>query len=109
MGKTTREGADAILGGCTALLITISVVVTVLLFVFQEPLLYLVGASENTIGYAKDYLSIYLWGHHQCGALPSGLNNFITTQGFATTSMLTVLIGAAANIILTLFSSTPSV
>ena len=41
---------------------TISLVVTVLLFVFQEPLLYLVGASESTIGYAKDYLSIYLWG-----------------------------------------------
>ena len=62
MGENDQEGADAILGGCTALLITISVVVTVLLFVFQEPLLYLVGASENTIGYAKDYLSIYLWG-----------------------------------------------
>lgn len=99
MGENDQEGADAILGGCTALLITISVVVTVLLFVFQEPLLYLVGASENTIGYAKDYLSIYLWGTISV-ELSLGLNNFITTQGFATTSMLTVLIGAAANIIL---------
>ena len=62
MGEGDQEGADAILGGCTALLVVISVAVTALLFFFREPLLYLVGASENTIGYAMDYLSIYLWG-----------------------------------------------
>lgn len=99
MGEEDQEGADAILGGCTALLVVISLIVTALLFFFQEPLLYLVGASENTIGYATDYLSIYLWGTLSV-QLALGLNNFISTQGFSTMSMVTVLLGAAANIIL---------
>ena len=99
MGEGDNDGADAILGGCVALILFVSVAVTVLVQIFKEPLLYLVGASDYTIGYAMDYLSIYLWG--TISVLTSlGLNSFITTQGFSTVSMLTVLIGAACNIIL---------
>ena len=99
MGEGDMDGADAILGGCTALLTVIAVAVTALLFVFQEPLLLLVGASENTLGYAMEYLSVYLWGTLFV-QFSLGLNNFITTQGFSTYSMATVLIGAVANIVL---------
>lgn len=99
MGEGDADGANAILGGCTALMILLSVVVTVVFTIFREPLLYLVGASENTIGYAMDYLTIYLWGTISV-QIALGLNNFITTQGFSTVSMATVLLGAGCNIVL---------
>ena len=99
MGEQDIEGAEAILGGCTALLLAMAVASTVLFQVFKEPLLLLFGASENTLPYASGYLSIYLWGTVSV-LLSLGLNNFITTQGFATFSMLTVVIGAVCNIIL---------
>lgn len=99
MGAGDQEGANAILGGCTALLVVISLVVTVLFQVFKDPMLLLFGASENTLGYASDYLGIYLWGTIAV-QFSLGLNNFITTQGFSTVSMLTVIIGAVCNIVL---------
>ena len=99
MGEGDNDGADAILGGCVALILVVSIAVTVLVQIFKEPLLYLVGASDQTIGYAMDYLGIYLWGTVSV-LLSLGLNSFITTQGFSTVSMMTVLIGAACNIIL---------
>ena len=77
----------------------ISLVVTVLFQVFKDPMLLLFGASENTLGYASDYLGIYLWGTIAV-QFSLGLNNFITTQGFSTVSMLTVIIGAVCNIVL---------
>lgn len=99
MGAGDSEGANAILGNCTALLVLLSIVVTILFSVFRDPMLMLFGASENTIGYASAYLEIYLWGTIAV-QLSLGLNNFISTQGFSTTSMMTVVIGAAANILL---------
>ena len=99
MGAGDQEGANAILGGCTALLVVVSLVITVLFQVFKDPMLLLFGASENTLGYASNYLGIYLWGTIAV-QLSLGLNNFITTQGFSTVSMLTVIIGAVCNIVL---------
>lgn len=99
MGEKDTDGAEAILGGCTALLLVMAALSTVLFQIFREPLLLLFGASENTLPYASGYLGIYLWGTVSV-LLSLGLNNFITTQGFATFSMLTVVIGAVCNIIL---------
>ncbi len=62
MGAGDREGAEAILGNCTAFLVLISLVVTLVFQIFKAPMLYLFGASDNTIPYAMDYLGIYLWG-----------------------------------------------
>lgn len=99
MGEKDTEGAEVILGGCTALLLVMAVVSTAVFQIFREPLLLLFGADENTLPYASGYLSIYLWGTVSV-LLSLGLNNFITTQGFATFSMLTVIIGAVCNIVL---------
>ncbi|WP_251448603.1 MATE family efflux transporter [Vermiculatibacterium agrestimuris] len=99
MGEGDIDGAEAILGGCTALLLMMAALSTALFQVFKEPLLLLFGASENTLPYASGYLSIYLWGTVSV-LFSLGLNNFITTQGFAAFSMLTVVIGAVCNIIL---------
>lgn len=99
MGEKDVDGAEAILGGCAALLLVMAVLSTVTFQIFRNPLLLLFGASENTLPYASGYLSVYLWGTVSV-LFSLGLNNFITTQGFATFSMLTVVIGAVCNIIL---------
>ena len=99
MGEGDNERADAVLGSSTALLIALAVVVTAVFQIWKEPLLYAFGATENTIGYAMDYLSIYLWGSISV-LLALGLNSFVTAQGFSGFAMLTVVIGAVINIVL---------
>lgn len=99
MGKKDNDTAEKILGNCTTSLVIIAVLLTVLVLLFQEPLLYLFGASSNTIGYAMDYMTIYAIGTIFV-QLTLGLNAFISAQGFSKISMLTVVIGAVTNIIL---------
>lgn len=99
LGKRNKKDAEKILGNCTSALILVAVILTAVVLLFGEKMLMLFGASENTIGYALDYLNIYAVGTIFV-QLALGLNAFITAQGFAKTSMFTVTIGAIANIIL---------
>ncbi len=99
MGKQDYNKAEEIVGNCAMTLIIISIVLTITLLLFSKPLLMVFGASENTIIYALRYLRIYSIGTIFV-QLALGLNAFITAQGKAKTSMLTVLIGAVTNIIL---------
>lgn len=99
LGENNHEDAERILGNCTTALFIISVVLTGFLLIFGRDLLLQFGASENTIQYSWDYMKIYSIGTIFV-QIALGLNMFITTQGFAKTSMLTVLIGAVTNIIL---------
>lgn len=99
IGEGKLDLANEILGNCTLMLIVFSVVVMAVFLPLQRPMLMLFGASENTIGFASDYLTIYLWGTLFV-QIALGLNNFITTQGFSAVSMLTVVIGAVTNIVL---------
>ncbi len=99
MGEGNKKRAEQILGNCFTALLCVSVILTAVFLIFQEPILWAFGASENTIGYATSYMNIYV-----CGTIfvqiALGMNMFITSQGFAKTSMLTVVIGAALNIAL---------
>lgn len=99
MGENDRDGADEILGNCAVLMVLLSVAVTAIFIPIREPMLALFGATENTLPYAADYIQIYLWGTVFV-QIALGLNNFITTQGFSSTAMATVLIGAGINIVL---------
>lgn len=99
VGKGDRERAEKILGNAVTQLLAFSVVLMVFFYAFQKPLLYMFGASDATIGYAVDYISIYLLGTVFV-QLALGLNSFIISQGRSRTAMIAVLIGAAANIIL---------
>ncbi len=99
MGQQNNEKAERILGNCFTSLLIVAVALTAVFLIFGEPILWAFGASENTIGYANDYLQIYIIGTVFV-QIALGMNMFITTQGFAKTSMLTVVIGAALNIIL---------
>lgn len=99
LGEGDHKGAERILGNSMTLLMIISVTLTVLFLAFKRPLLYLFGASGNLIGYADSYLTIYLIGTIFV-QISLGLNTYISAQGNAKTAMLSVLIGAIANIIL---------
>lgn len=99
MGKKDNLTAEKILGNCTSSLVIVSLLLTAIVLVFQKPLLYLFGASDYTIEYAMNYMTIYAIGTIFV-QLTLGLNAFISAQGFSKISMLTVIIGAVTNIIL---------
>lgn len=99
LGKGESDTAEKILGGCLVLQLAISVVLTVVLLIWNRELLLVFGASEKTIGYAVDYMNIYAIGTLFV-QLTLGLNAFITAQGNTKMGMLTVVIGAVCNIIL---------
>ena len=99
MGKGDMESAEKILGGCFSLQIVLSVILTVILLIWNRNLLLMFGASENTIEYASAYMSVYAVGTVFV-QLTLGMGAFITAQGFTKISMVTVLIGAVSNIIL---------
>ena len=99
MGKKDKESAEKTLGNCFTLQIAISVVLTVVLLIWNRDFLMAFGASENTITYATRYMNIYALGTIFV-EITLGMNAFITAQGFAKTGMLSVLIGAVTNIIL---------
>ena len=99
LGQGDRERAGKILGNGFLLLILFTLCTSSTIYVFMEPVLLFAGASENTLSYATDYLSIYLLGTLFV-EMATGLNSFINIQGRPTVSMFAVLTGAILNIIL---------
>ncbi len=99
MGKGDTASAERTMGNCFCLQAIISVILTAVALIWHEDLLLAFGASENTVGYASDYIRVYAVGTIFV-QLTLGMNAYITAQGFAKVSMATVLIGAALNIAL---------
>lgn len=99
MGKGDYKGSEKIIGNCFTTQILISIILSVVILIWNEPILLAFGASGNTIGYATDYLSVYAIGTIAV-QITLGMNAFITTQGFTKVSMYSVIIGAITNIIL---------
>ncbi len=99
LGQNDRQRAGKILGNGFVLLLVFTVVTSALAYTFMEPVLLFTGASERTIGYAVDYLSIYLIGTVFV-QISTGLNTFINTQGRPGIAMYSVIIGAVLNIVL---------
>lgn len=99
MGRKDKKQAEKILGNCTTMLVVLSLILTAVFLLYGRSVLLLFGASDRTVGYAWDYMKIYSLGTIFV-QLSLGLNAFITAQGYARTSMYTVLIGAVFNIIL---------
>ena len=99
MGKGDKEAAEKTLGNCFVAQILISIVLTIVLLLWNRDFLLAFGASENTVQYGVDYMNIYALGTIFV-EMTLGMNTFITAQGFAKTGMLSVLIGAVTNIVL---------
>ena len=98
-GEGNTEKAGKILGNSFCLLLTSAVILTVLGYSFHKPMLYAFGASDESFVYAGQYLRIYLAGT-VFSMLTSGLNGYINAQGKPRIGMLSVIIGAATNIVL---------
>ena len=99
LGKKNYDEAEKIMGNCVGMLLIFSAVLTLGFLIFKTPVLYAFGASDTTIVYAEQYISIYLIGTVFV-QIAVGLNTFISGQGNAKIAMLSVLIGAVINIIL---------
>ena len=98
-GQGDDEEAERVMGNAFTLLLLFGSAATVFFLALKRPILYLFGASPDTFPYANDYMTIYL-----CGTLfvmiSLGMNPFINSQGFGRVGMMTVTLGAVANIIL---------
>ena len=98
-GRGNVPGSERIMGNSFTLLVAAALVLTAVFMAFAEPMLRIFGASDNTIGYALDYMRIYCLGTIFV-QVTLGMNAFITAQGFTVVGMKTVLIGAGLNTVL---------
>ena len=99
MGQKRTEEAEEAMGGCFTLLIAVSLVLTAALLLWNRQFLMAFGGSPNTIEYAVGYMNIYALGTVFV-QLTLGMNAYISAQGFTRVSMISVIIGAACNIVL---------
>ncbi len=99
LGEQQREAAETIVGNALVYFLILGLGLMVLGQLFLEDLLVLFGATPTVLPYAMDYMRIMLWGSVFL-AVGSGMNNFIRAEGNPRTAMVTMLIGAATNIVL---------
>ena len=99
LGEGKHDEAKNTMMNSFVMLVIVGVILTFALLIFSEPLLYLFGATDEIITYAKDYLNIYALGTVSV-MLTLGLSSYITGQGNSIVAMIVVIIGAVANIIL---------
>ena len=98
-GEGDNEKAQRIQETTLSFLLIVGAILTVGLFAFAPQLLALMGGNEETLPFAIEYFRIYVIGTIPV-LISLGMNNFINSQGFPVIGMMTVLIGAALNIIL---------
>lgn len=98
-GQRENKKAEQIMGNSFSMLLITGFILMILCLLFKKPLLYLFGASSATFPYADAYLTIYLLGTVFV-MISLGMNSFINSQGFGKIGMMTVLLGAVANIVL---------
>ena len=99
LGRGNREEARRLFGNGVSLLLVFALVAMAVTYLAMDPLLRLVGASDATLPYARDYLSVYLLGTPLV-MVTIGLNPFINVEGKPIVAMLSVLIGAGLNMVL---------
>lgn len=98
-GAGEEKKASRILNNTFFLLVLAAVILMGIGYIFQKEILYLFGASEATYPYAREYLMIYLLGTVFL-MVGTGMNQFISAQGFPKTGMMVVMSGAILNIAL---------
>ncbi len=98
-GMGEDEEAGRLMDTSFSLLLFTAGILMIIGWIFGEPILRLLGASDAALTYSLPYLRIYLIGT-AFTMLASGMNPFITAQGFPGIGMMTVVIGAVGNLIL---------
>ena len=62
LGRGKRKDAERLIGSAVTLSIIVGIVITILGLIFLNPILNIFGASENTLFYAKQYITVILCG-----------------------------------------------
>lgn len=99
LGQKAQDKAERIVGSSFVLTLLLSGITLTLLMIFIDPLLYLVGASEVTHHYAKQFLQIFLPGSLFL-TLSFNYANMMRACGYPLKAMLIILSTVVANIIL---------
>lgn len=99
LGQHDRKGATLILGNAVMLNLIMGLVVGLGTLVFLDPILYALGASKDTLPYAKEFMQILLIGN-VLTHLYYGLNNIMRASGYPGKAMVTTLITVGVNLIL---------
>ena len=99
LGQKDYEGANQVLGNVLVLNVLLGVAFTFVFLLFLNPILYFFGASENTIGYARDYMQIILYGN-VITHMYLGLNAVLRSSGFPKQAMYATLASVVINCIL---------
>ncbi|HBA30139.1 MULTISPECIES: MATE family efflux transporter [Parabacteroides] len=99
LGQKDYEGANQVLGNVLVLNVLLGVAFTIVFLLLLDPILYFFGASENTIGYARDYMQIILYGN-VITHMYLGLNAVLRSSGFPKQAMYATLASVVINCIL---------
>lgn len=99
LGRGRRDDAERLIGSALTLSLIIGVIITVLGLVFLTPLLHSFGASESTFVYAKEYISVILYGSI-FSILAFALNSTVRADGNPKMASITMIIGCVTNVIL---------
>ena len=98
LGMKKKDHAAIYQGNAIMLTIIFGIIFTILGNIFINPVLEILGSSNEVLPYANDYLSIILYGAvFQCIAICG--NNFSRAQGNPKNAMISQLIGAGFNIL----------
>ncbi|MTI94158.1 MAG: MATE family efflux transporter [Firmicutes bacterium] len=99
LGQQKDQEAEAIMGNAFVMMFVFSVLITIAGQFLMEPMLMAFGASATALPYAREYASVVLWGT-MFFMFGMGMNNFIRAEGNPRMAMLTMVVGAFANIAL---------
>lgn len=99
LGQKNEKNAVKSASTSFLVLLICSIILTVLLRKYDEPLLYLFGASTDSMPYAKLYMDTYVLGTI-CNLISTGMNFYIVAQGKTLVSMVAISSGAILNIAL---------
>jgi len=99
MGERRGEEAARILGNMTLLNIALSISCSAILFIFLDQILFLFGASHETLPYAKQFLQVILVGNVFQHSF-MGFNNVMRSSGHPRKAMLVTLSTVAINLVL---------
>ncbi|HHW61903.1 MAG TPA: MATE family efflux transporter [Syntrophomonadaceae bacterium] len=99
LGEQKKEEAERVVGNAVAMLILLPAIFTILFLMYTEPILFIFGASEEVLPYARDFLQIIMLGS-VFGSLSMGMNNFIRAEGNPKMAMYTQLLGGGINVVL---------
>jgi putative MATE family efflux protein len=98
LGQQDYDSANRAMGNVILLNVGIGFLFSVICLLFLDPILYFFGASDNTIGYARDYMVVILLGNI-ITHLYLGLNSVLRSSGHPREAMNVTLLTVALNFV----------